>query len=69
MCELKDNKAHVIMLCTEDSEDCVYYLHDEDKEGCRFREDFECCSTVANVNRMTVDAKFLTGLEFNGAEA
>jgi len=59
--ELKDNQCKIIFFCNHsEKKPCVYF------KGaayyCRYHgENYECFSSIANVNRMTIEIKKQTG--------
>ena len=59
--KLKDNKCVIRFWCYHNVPDkCVYFSGD--KDICKYQEPAgQCLSTVANVNRMTIELKKLKG--------
>jgi hypothetical protein len=53
--ELKDNYCGLIFICDEPrSKECVYR---QNKGKCKWWRDWQCTSSVANVNRITLHCK------------
>ncbi len=56
--KLRDSFCKVEFLCNEPKKkDCVYFMKTDKHEDCKYMDGRFCVSSVAQVNRMTIELK------------